>query len=114
MLFSNIVVPYDGSKLASESLDKAIEFAKTDPAIKISVIHVGAISQQTMHVSNSVYNQYKQAVLEDANEAVKPVKLRLAEIPNSSEVIVKVGSPAKVILQQAKELNCDLLWAVGD
>ena len=48
MLFSNIVVPYDGSKLASESLDKAIEFAKIDPAIKISVIHVGAISPQTM------------------------------------------------------------------
>ena len=109
MLFSNIVVPYDGSKLALESLDKAIEFAKIDPAIKISVIHVGAISPQTMHVSNSVYNQYKQAVLEDANEAVKPVKLKLAEIPNSSEVIVKVGSPAKVILQQAKELNCDLI-----
>lgn len=62
-----------------------------------------------MHVSNSVYNQYKQAVLEDANEAVKPVKLKLAEIPNPSEVIVKVGSPAKVILQQAKELNCDLI-----
>lgn len=41
MLFSHIVVPYDGSKLALESLDKAIEFAKIDPAIKISVIHVG-------------------------------------------------------------------------
>ena len=35
MLFSNILVAYDGSELASKSLDKAIEFAKLDPTLKL-------------------------------------------------------------------------------
>ena len=42
-------------------------------------------------------------------KTVEPVIVKLVEIPNSSEVIVKVGSSVYVILQQAKELNCDLI-----
>ena len=109
MFFSNILVPYDGSELASESLDKAIEFAKLDPAIKITVLHVAAISPATIHTSASIYNQYKQAVLDEANETVKTVKAKVTEMATAFEVLVRVGSPSKVILQEAKELNCDLI-----
>lgn len=107
MLFSNILVPYDGSELASKSLDMAIKFAKLDPIIKITVIHVVAIPPKT--VQTSLYNQFKKAILADANETVEPAIAKLAEIPNPSEVIVKEGSSFYVILQQAKELNCDLI-----
>ena len=107
MLFSNIFVPYDGSELASKSLDKAIEFAKLDPAIKIYVLHVVAIPPNTVHTT--LYNQFKKAILDEANVTVEPAKAKLAEIPNPSEVFVKVGSSFYVIIQQAKESNCDLI-----
>ena len=67
MLFSNILVPYDGSELASQSLDKALEFAKLDPSIKITVVHIAAISPQPAHTPTDLYNKYKAAVLEEAN-----------------------------------------------
>lgn len=109
MLFSNILVPYDGSTLASESLDKAIQFAQLDPAAKITVIHVASISPKPAHTPTDLYNKYKMAVLEDANNLVKPLKEKLEKIENQPEVIIKGGSPAYVILQLAKELDCDLI-----
>jgi nucleotide-binding universal stress UspA family protein len=107
MLFSNILVPYDGSELAIKSLVKAIEFAKSDPAVNITILHVVSIEAKTVHAS--LYNQFKKAKLDDAKATVEPVKAKLAEIPNASEVLVKEGSSSNVILQQVKELNCDLI-----
>lgn len=109
MLYSNILVPYDGSTLASQSLDKAIQFAKLDPSVKITVIHVAPISSKPAHTPNDLYIRYKEAVKEEAERLVESVKAKLEEIPNDTEVIVKLGSPAYVILQHAKELNCDLI-----
>ncbi|MBB6444307.1 universal stress protein [Bacillus benzoevorans] len=109
MLFSNILVPYDGSTLASASLDKAIQFAKLDPAVKITVIHVAPVSPKPAHTPNDLYIRYKAAVEEDAFKVVETVKTKLEEIPNSTEVMVKLGSPAYVILQYAKELECDCI-----
>ena len=107
MLYSNILVPYDGSELALKALDNSIEFAKLDPTVKITVLHVVTIQSMTVHTS--LYIHLKIAKLENANETVKPVKVKLAEIPNPSEVLIREGSPFYVILQQAKETNCDLI-----
>ena len=109
MLFSNILVPYDGSTLAAESLDKAIQFAQLDPAVKITVIHVAPVSPKPAHTPNDLYIRYKAAVKEDAEKVVESVKAKLEGIPNAAEVMVKLGSPAYVILDQAKELECDLI-----
>jgi nucleotide-binding universal stress UspA family protein len=107
LLYSNILVPYDGSELALKALDKSIEFAKLDPTVKITVLHVVTIQSMTVHTS--LYIHLKIAKLENANETVKPVKVKLAKIPNPSEVLIRAGSPSYVILQQAKETNCDLI-----
>jgi nucleotide-binding universal stress UspA family protein len=107
LLYSNILVPYDGSELALKALDKSIGFAKLDPTVKITVLHVVTIQSMTVHTS--LYIHLKIAKLENANETVKPVKVKLAKIPNPSEVLIREGSPSYVILQQAKETNCDLI-----
>lgn len=109
MLFSNILVPYDGSTLASDSFEKALQFAKLDPAVKITVIHVAPVSPKPAHTPNELYIRYKEAVKEDAEKVVESVKAQLEGIPNPTEVIVTLGSPAYVILQHIKDLQCDLI-----
>lgn len=107
MIFSRILVPYDGSELASKSLEKAIEFAKLDSTVKVSVLHV--ITLPINRGPESLFNQVKSMIIEDGNEMIENAKAKLVEIPNQSEVFVKEGSPSHVVLQQAKELNCDLI-----
>lgn len=107
MIFSRILVPYDGSELASKSLEKAIEFAKLDSTVKVSVLHV--ITLPINRGPESLFNQVKSMIIEDGNEMIENAKAKLVEIPNQSEVFVKEGPPSHVVLQQAKELNCDLI-----
>ncbi len=109
MLFSNILVPYDGSPLAAASLDKAIQFAQLDPSVKITVIHVAQISSKPAHTPTDLYNRYRAAVMEEAEQLVEPLKEKLEKIPNSTELIIKSGSASYVILQHASDLACDLI-----
>jgi len=109
MLFSNILVPYDGSSLAEVSLAKAIQFAQLDPSVKITVIHVAQISSKPAHTPTDLYNRYRAAVREEAEQLVEPLKGKLEQIPNSTELIIKSGSAAYVILQHARDLGCDLI-----
>ena len=68
MLFSHVLVPYDGSELSIKSLDKAIEFAQLNPNMKITVLHIVSIPPRTVQMS--LYNQYKQSILDEANEII--------------------------------------------
>ena len=84
MLFSNILVPYDGSSLAETSLAKAIQFAQLDPSVKITVIHVAQISSKPAHTPTDLYTRYCAAVREEAEQLVEPLKEKLEKIPNST------------------------------
>ncbi|WP_338469672.1 universal stress protein [Niallia sp. XMNu-256] len=107
MLFSHILVPYDGSEQSIKSLDKAIEFAKQDPKIKLTVLHVVSIPPRTVQMS--LYIQYKQTILDGANEIIKPANAKLSQLPNPTEVYVKEAPSFNAILQEAYDLNCDLI-----
>lgn len=109
MLFSNILVPYDGSVLADASVEKALQFAQLDPSVKITVIHVAQISSRPAHTPKDLYDRYKAAILEEGERLIESVRKKIEGIPNPTETIIKCGSPAYVILQQAKALNCDLI-----
>src|SRR4051812_5168091 len=107
MLFTHVLVPYDGSELAIKSLDKAIEFAQLDPNMKITVLHVVTMPPRTVQMS--LYNQYKQSILNEANEIIEPSKVKLAKIDNPSEAHVKEASSYSAILQLANKWDCDLI-----
>ncbi|MBP2239639.1 nucleotide-binding universal stress UspA family protein [Cytobacillus eiseniae] len=107
MIFSHILVPFDGSELSLKSLNKAIEFAKLNETIKISVLHV--ITFPVKRGPESLYSQVKGMIVEYGNETIEKASVILADIPNQFEVFVKEGSAQHTILQQAKELNCDLI-----
>ncbi len=107
MLFSHILVPYDGSEQSIKSLNKAIQFAKQDPNIRLTVLHVISIPPRTVQMS--LYNQYKQSILDEANEIIQPAKEKLNQLPNPTEAYVKEAPSFNVILQEANELDCDLI-----
>ena len=107
MLFSHVLVPYDGSELSIKSLDKAIEFARLDPNMKITVLHIESIPPRTVQMS--LYNQYKQSILDEADEIIQPAKAKLAEIENPSQAFVKEAPSFSAILTFAKEWDCDFI-----
>lgn len=107
MLFSHVLVPYDGSELSVKSLDKAIEFAQLDPNMKITVLHIVSIPPRAVQMS--LYHQYKQSILDQANEIIEPAKAKLAELENPSQALVKEAPSFSAILQLAKEWDCDLI-----
>ena len=107
MIFSNILVPYDGSELAMKSLEKAIELAKLDPSIKVLALHVYQLPAK--RVPDSIYNPVKKTIIDDAHEIISQVKEKLEEIAEQSEAIIAEGAPIRVILDKAHENNCDLI-----
>lgn len=107
MIFSNILVPFDGSELAVKSIEKAIELAKLDPTIKVTALHV--IQLPVKRVPDAIYNPVKSAILEDAHETIALAKEKLRVISEQSEAIVAEGAPIRVILQKAHDENCDLI-----
>lgn len=107
MIFSHILVPFDGSELALQSLEKAIELAKLDPAIKVTALHVYQLPLK--RVPDAVFNPVKQLILDDAHATISIAKEKLEVISEQSEAVIADGAPIKVILQKAHEQNCDLI-----
>lgn len=107
MIFSNILVPYDGSELAMKSIEKAIELAKLDPSIKVTALHVFQLPAK--RVPDTIYNPVKKTIVEDAHETISRAKEKLEEIADQSEAIVAEGAPIRVILEKAHENKCDLI-----
>lgn len=107
MLFSHILVPFDGSVLAEKSLEKAIALAQLDPNMKITVLLVVEFPPKTYQYD--FYHKIKDSIIQDAEQTVQPAKFDLALISNPSQVLIKEGLSYKVILETANELQCDLI-----
>ncbi|MDQ0156274.1 universal stress protein [Robertmurraya andreesenii] len=107
MIFSNILVPFDGSELAMKSLEKAIEFAKLDRTVKVTALH--AYQLPIKRVPDAIFNPVKNMIMEDAHATIEPAKKKLEVISEQSEAMIVEGAPIKVILEKAEELNCDVI-----
>lgn len=109
MLCTKILVAYDESDLAKKSLEKAVEIAKTHPAIEINVLNVIKIPAQefiVLEAYQEIYDhmrQYGQTIISNARSI-------LASLPNNIiHCCQEEGAPAQVILDYAKDNNCDLI-----
>ncbi len=107
MMFSNILVPYDGSELAMKSLETAIELAKLNPSIKVTALHVYQLPAK--RVADSIYNPIKKTIIEDAHEVISHAKEKLEEIAEQAEAVVAEGAPIRVILEKTHENKSDLI-----
>lgn len=108
MLFKHILVAYDGSNHSKKALDKAIAFAESNMAEKLSVVHV--FNLQTFVIGEAVMTtpvsadvkwfEYAEEVVAEAKEKVKHL---------NAEVTMLQGYPSKQILDYANSNGCDLL-----
>jgi nucleotide-binding universal stress UspA family protein len=109
MIFNHILVPYDGSHPSARALEKAIQFVKADPAIRLTVTHV--INLQPVVVADMTFAQ-PEGYLEEVNEQGKAlldqIKHKLEDLPHSN-VIVLAGSPAEAIVDYSDNGDYDLI-----
>lgn len=107
MLFNHILVPFDGSDLSIKSLEKAMEIAKLSPTSKITVIHV--VQLPVKRVPDALYNQVKKMILDEGAEVISKAEKILEGFPNEYKCSVIEGSPIHTILEEAENLECDLI-----
>jgi nucleotide-binding universal stress UspA family protein len=108
MLFSKIVIAFDGSELSKKALGKAINLAQIESSV-LEVVHVYqypvfVIGEAVMPVPDTLEEQYS----EHAQSVIKEAR-RLTTGVSNVKFIVEQGEPAKVILEYAQKTGCDLI-----
>jgi len=110
MLFSNILLAYDGSKASNQALERAIELAKVTPDSKLHVVHAFDfprffIGEALAPLPASVNKDYYDLAVQTTEE----VKSRLETEGLHAVVELLQGSPAEIILKYAKQHNVDVI-----
>ncbi len=108
MICSKILVAYDSSDLARKSLEKAMEIAQTDPTIEIEVIYVVTVAALSPIVMDN-FQTLVDAIYQEGKDLIDKAGQVLSELPNHSQTYLLEGSPAHLILEHAREHNCDLI-----
>ena len=91
-----------------KSLKKAIEIAKTDSSIEIHVLYILTIPAQQLIVMVP-YLEMRDNMVRYGEDILSHAQSALASIPNEFQCLQKEGVPAYVILDYAKNNNCDLI-----
>lgn len=110
MLFSKILLAYDGSKASNQALERAIELAKVTPGSVLYVVHSFEfprffIGEALAPLPASVNKEYYDLAVQTTEE----VKSRLEAEGLHAEVELLQGSPAEMILKYAKEKAVDVI-----
>lgn len=109
MIFSKIMVAYDGSEMGRKALNKAIEFAQLNASVEIQVIHV-VNYPVIVGAYVAMDDQISEMIMRDGEEVIEEAKQLLSALPNKSNTLVTKGSPVyRVIIDKAKSQGCDLI-----
>lgn len=109
MLFNHILVPYDGSGPSVKALNKAVQLAKSDANIQLTVAHV--INLEPTYIGEMAFSQpesYQEKLKQQGAKLLEAIDITLQEVPRSN-VVVLGGSPAEAIVDYAQNNNCDLI-----
>lgn len=109
MLFSKILVAYDGSALGKEALNKTIEIAKQNERIEIEVVHVVTLSSLGMAYEGINIPELVESSMRQVKEIVGPAEEALSKITNHWRTVILEGQPAPKILDHAEQNGCDLI-----
>lgn len=106
MLFSHILVAYDGSNLSKKALKKAVEIVKetsahSDTAPKLEIVHIVQDVSYVMGTAVTIDPKLTEAVIEEARQ--------LVPAPVEAEFIVEYGQPVLKILKHAEARGVDLI-----
>ncbi|MCZ8516728.1 universal stress protein [Paenibacillus filicis] len=109
MLYSKIIVAYDGSEHSEKALESAIKLAEMNHSAKLEVIYVYVDPFQKMVlggeglllIPSDLQNEMASAIVEKAKKAVEGLPY--------ANVIFKEGHPAKIILEYTESEGGDLI-----
>lgn len=107
---STILVPIDFSDFNQKVINKAVEHAKMING-KIYLIHVATLDLGVI-VSETGFTylpELEQTALNEEAEQMTKLKNEVELKGVSCETIVRQGIPADIIVQEAKDLNADLI-----
>ncbi|WP_026293929.1 universal stress protein [Saccharibacillus kuerlensis] len=110
MLFSKILVAYDGSKASNKALDRAIALTKASPDAQLEVLHIYDyprffVGDGIAPVPGSVNKEF----FDLAEQTVEEARRRVNEAGINARIEMRQGAPAVLILEYAKELGVDLI-----
>ncbi len=106
----SMIVPVDFSESTEYILEEAVYYAKVTQS-RVYLLHVASLDLG--FVIGDVGFQYlpeleEAGMKEETNELTK-YKERLEKEGVDVEIIIKQGTPAEVVLKEAKEKNADLI-----
>lgn len=116
MLFSKILVAYDGSKASNKALDRAIELAKVSPNAVLDVIHAFDfprvfIGEGLAPLPPSLNNDYYNLAVQTTDEAKE--RLQTAGVTANVDLIQGAARKCCLILPK-KMIRISLLLVAVD
>ena len=112
-MFKKLLVPVDGSVSSFDALDVAIDMANSIKADVVILTVAQSMAQQGWIVDARLRTEEDDEELAEkkkmAAHIVDMAKIKAEKIEGAVEVYNKVGYPADVIVEQAKESQCDCI-----
>ncbi|MNI50478.1 Stress response protein NhaX [compost metagenome] len=109
MIFSNVIVAFDGSELSKKALLYALHIVRSNPTGSLHVIHVYPFPSVVMGEAlipspvgiDSAYTEEAEAILNEAKSLTDPQQF--------VTFVLRQGQPAKDIIAYADEQQSDLI-----
>jgi nucleotide-binding universal stress UspA family protein len=111
-MFSHILIPTDGSALATLAVDKGIEFARDANAgvTIITVIEPFHIATANAKQINRTRDEYEKFVRMEGARALTDAELKAKQIGVSCRSVqVESDEPFQAIIDAAEKNSCDLI-----
>ncbi|OWA33916.1 universal stress protein UspA [Saccharibacillus sp. O16] len=110
MLFSKILLAYDGSKASNKALDRAVALATASPGAVLEVLHIYDyprffVGDGIAPVPGSVNKEF----FDLAEQTVEEARRRIQDAGVDARIEMRQGAPAVLILEYAKEMEADLI-----
>ena len=107
-MYSKILLAYDGSKASARALEQAKRISIAFGS-KLEVLHVFSYTGfQIGEAFIPVPQNYAKDFYSYSEQIVQQARDQIADLPNAKATLMQ-GLPAKVILDYADEINCDLI-----
>lgn len=109
MIYSKILVAYDGSETSDKALSAAVKLAGSAPNAEIFVVHAIEFDPIIGDYAGYVIESEMERARNNGIEVIKKAEAALASVSNHSHSKIVEGRAAPVILDQAKRHDCDLI-----
>jgi nucleotide-binding universal stress UspA family protein len=122
MLFKKILVPYDNSKPSRDALEKAMDLTKSMDGARLFILHVvpelslpylfdrparNKAGERTTMVD--YFKQVHHELRMNAKEKLQHIEEKCEKEGIDTEIHILSGSPARTIIEFAKEKGIDLI-----